>query len=384
MPSANISLGRYVVLKPRADGSGRAYFQVPTRQRPDKWPATVPLCREIPLPSRVDDLTPNQLAAVVEAGRRMSSDLDRARFGVDAPKAGTRTLQVAITAWKRSSAWHDIRPKTRTSYVTQLNKIEDWSRRLSHPDPTHLSRAQIETFLSLFNDRPTTKRLLLVTLRQVMDQVVALGWRTDNPCVRIRVKRPKTRATIWEQADVDTYVAAARAQGRDSLALIILLQWEIGQRLTDVRAYRPGREYDSRTGTFSFEQSKTDAPVQIQISAQLRELLRPLVEDGQLFLFRNERTGKAYEENALSKAFGLVRKAVVKAEGRALILKHLRHSCVVQLARAGCTAPEIAAITGHTLASVNNILMAYLPRDSVVALNAQIKRGIVVANAGRQ
>lgn len=55
----------------------------------------------------------------------------------------------------------------------------------------------------------------------------------------------------------------------------------------------------------------------------------------------------------------------------------LRHSCVVQLARAGCTVPEIAAITGHTLSSVEKILSHYLPRDSQVARNAQIKRGLI-------
>ena len=60
-----------------------------------------------------------------------------------------------------------------------------------------------------------------------------------------------------------------------------------------------------------------------------------------------------------------------------LVLRQLRHSCVVQLARAGCTVPEIAAITGHSISSVGRILSVYLPRDSTVARNAQVKRGIV-------
>lgn len=61
-----------------------------------------------------------------------------------------------------------------------------------------------------------------------------------------------------------------------------------------------------------------------------------------------------------------------------MILKQLRHSCIVQLARADCTVPQIAAITGHALTSVNSILSVYLPRDTAVARAAQVKRGLVV------
>lgn len=64
-------------------------------------------------------------------------------------------------------------------------------------------------------------------------------------------------------------------------------------------------------------------------------------------------------------------------EARPLVLRQLRHSCVVQLARAGCTIAEIAAITGHSLGSVTTILSKYLPRDSTIARNAQMKRGII-------
>ena len=50
--------------------------------------------------------------------------------------------------------------------------------------------------------------------------------------------------------------------------------------------------------------------------------------------------------------------------------RDLRRTAVVRLARAGCTIPELAAITGHTLASVHRILESYLPPDKVVATNA--------------
>jgi hypothetical protein len=38
----------------------------------------------------------------------------------------------------------------------------------------------------------------------------------------------------------------------------------------------------------------------------------------------------------------------------------LRRTAVIRLAEAGCTIPEITAITGHTPASANSILQTYL------------------------
>lgn len=380
MPSTDVYLGRYVVLKRRADASGRAYFQVPARLRPSGWPATVPMLRDMALPGRVDRLTPEQVAAIVTAGAALSRDLDRARTGSDTapPK---RSLQTAIEAWQRSTKWHELTDKTRDGYGYSIKKIQAWSSEAGHPDPTIITRANVERMLSAFNDRPTTKRQTLKALRLVMDQVIALGWRTDNPCTRLSVKVPRTKAVIWEQADVDLYVKTARAQKMDSIALIVLLEWEIGQRLTDVRQFRQGVEYDPARGVFSFAQSKTDSRVVVEVSPALRALLEG-VGDGQMFMFRNERTQKAYTENRLSQTFRWVREAAVKAGGRALVLRQLRHSCVVQLARAGCTVPEIASITGHALGSVHSILSTYLPRDGTVARNAQVKRGLVMEKAG--
>ncbi|HWW12413.1 MAG TPA: hypothetical protein VN018_07845 [Brevundimonas sp.] len=369
-------LGKYVVLKKRADGSARAYFHVPARLRPSGWPASIPIGRKFVLPPRVLDFSDEAFEAVSKAGREIYAKFEQARRGtVAAPK---RSLITAIAAWKASTAWRALTDKTREGYGYSIKKIQAWSTLLGHPDPTSLTRASCEMFLAEFNDCPTTKRQTLKALRLVMDQVIALGWRTDNPCTKISVKVPKAEVVVWEQADVDLYVEAARSVGKESIALIILLEWEIGQRLTDVRQFRPGAEYDPTRGVFSFRQQKTAAPVIVEVSAGLREMLNGAA-DGALLLFRNERTGKAYTENRLSQTFRWVRTAALKLGGRYLVLRQLRHSCVVQLARAGCTVPEIASITGHALGSVHSILSAYLPRDSTVARNAQVKRGLVKA-----
>jgi len=385
MPTVTLSLGKYVVLKKRADGTSRAYFQVPARLRPSGWSPAIPLPRTA---ERRGVLDAAEVAAIRRDADQLFRELTQAKTG-DTIKPPAKSLSTLVDALQRSPEWAALTEKTRVGYGTAIKKILAWSKSLGHPDPSTLPRSAILQFLSSFDAgvepdgtvrvaRHTAKKHTAAVLRLVLEQAVNLGWRTDNPARGIRIKVPKTKATIWEQADVDCYVKAARDTGVPSIALIILLEWEIGQRLTDVRAFRPGSEYDTARGIFSFRQSKTDEPVHIEISATLRGLLAEVVKEGQLFLFRNDRTGKAYTENRLSKTFAWVRVAAVKAGGRRLILKQLRHSCIVQLARAGCTVPEIAAITGHALGSVNSILSVYLPRDTTVARAAQVKRGLVV------
>jgi len=51
-------------------------------------------------------------------------------------------------------------------------------------------------------------------------------------------------------------------------------------------------------------------------------------------------------------------------------LMDLRRTAVVHLARAGCSVPEIAAITGHSVSLTVSILEVYLPRDSEMAAAA--------------
>jgi hypothetical protein len=102
---------------------------------------------------------------------------------------------------------------------------------------------------------------------------------------------------------------------------------------------------------------------------------------GQDSLFEDARYGHPWarqvakrieaDDIAAAKVFATVRKTATANGARDLKLKWLRHSCVVQLARAGCTVPEIASITGHSISSVEQILQKYLPRDSRVAENAQ-------------
>lgn len=89
----------------------------------------------------------------------------------------------------------------------------------------------------------------------------------------------------------------------------------------------------------------------------------------------NENTGRPYTEDTFSHDF---REIADTCEGLThgtvpLLFMDLRRTAVVNLARAGCTVPEIAAITGHSKRTIHELLETYLPTDAAVAENAIAK-----------
>ena len=65
------------------------------------------------------------------------------------------------------------------------------------------------------------------------------------------------------------------------------------------------------------------------------------------------------------------RKACKKAGVEGLTFHDLRGTAITRLAVAGCSVPEIAAITGHNMKQITAILDAhYLSRDSALGMSA--------------
>lgn len=377
MPSVKLELGKYVTLRgPRKDGTHRVFFQVPARLAPSGW---LPL---IPLPingARKGDLNDaDEVLRIQEDAAALYVKLLAARNPSTEIEPSARSIPTLNRLWQVTQAFKKNKPRTQRNYAKAASLIEAWSASVNHPPVASMRGDKVEAFLALYDDRPTTKKQILTVLKLLMAYAVKLGWRADNPAADIKVRIPKSRVAIWELEDVELYAKACIDGGRPSLAAMIWTQWEIGQRLTDVCLFRYGGQYSDNEGLFSFQQSKTEAKVSIPISERLGALLRACRVTETLYLFINEATGGPWVEKELSQAFAYIRDTrIVDKGGPHRQLRVLRHSCVVQLARAGCTVAEIAAITGHSLSSVTTILSHYLPRDSQVARNAQTKRGLI-------
>lgn len=371
MPSVRLDLGKYVTLRPRADGTFRVLMEVPARLRPSGWSAAITL--------PVDGARTGDLKDASEVGRiqadakRLYTDLLRARAGTAPAEPQKRDLPRLVREWQSSQFFKGKKPRTQQGYAYHAGLVLDWSKAAGHKPVAGITREAIEAFLTLYDDRPTTRRHVKIVLKMLLDHAIALKWRDDNPAEKIVVVAPESEVTIWEIEDVRREAWACAEAGQPSIAALIFTQWEIGQRLTDARLFRRGAEYIPADGAFRFWQSKTKTYVTIPVSQDLQHLIEAVAYPDSLYLFTDKATGKPWNEQRLGHVFQAIRQ-------RDLQLRALRHSCVVQLARAGCTVPEIASITGHAPFSAEQILAKYLPRDNEVAANAQRKRGLIGPN----
>jgi hypothetical protein len=285
-----------------------------------------------------------------------------------------RDMATLVRAWQSSQQFKATKPITQRGYQHYAKVILKWCKSVGDPDPTRITVPMIEQFIGLHDDKPQDRYHLRQVLWMVMKQAVRLRWRPDNPVAEVRVRQPKTRVTLWTRPDLDAHIEAARQAGRPEVAGILQLAWETGQRPTDVILFRHGVEYSASDGCFRFHQSKTGAYVTVPISTALTEVIAAVKREDSPYVFHDSRTGRPFRDaNRLSHAFAASRPPT----GGRLKLRALRHTCVVEMARAGCDIPEIASITGHSLVSAHVILQTYLPRDSELAERAQRKRGLI-------
>lgn len=376
MPSVQLDLGRYVTVRPRKDGTARVLFEVPARLRPSGWSKTTPLPVHA---ERRGDLTDGAEVAAIQAdAKRLLAQLRAARMGREIGPPD-RSIPALVRSWQSTQRFKNKKPTTQKGYQYHAGLVEAWAKSRGNREVSTLTLESIEKFLGFYDDRPTTRRHVKIVLSMLMDRAIQLKWRTDNPLATIKMGAPKSKVTIWERADVEHYRDAALLAGQPSIAAMILTLWETGQRITDARLFRLGAEF--RDGTLRFHQSKTGAYVTIPVSPELRAELEAIASPESLYLFTDRATGKPWASQRLSHVFGDLRNVRVADEkGRKLVLRALRHSCVVQMARAGSDVPEIASITGHAPATAAALLGFYLPQDSALAMSAQRRRGLVSGN----
>lgn len=401
-------LGHYVRVTPRKKGPPVVTFEMPARLRPQGFPYShhLPLGGE---PARLDTLEGRSAirrdadALLVRAKAMKAAATPCPAMGPAGPAAdqirpsgrqptgllsvpSRRTVDpwlVAADIYFDSEEYKGHKPATQISNGQKVRVIVQALMGLEGYDPVTLTQSKAERVLQLFEHSLDAKRRALSMLNKLLAIAVRELGRPPHLNLTTKLKAPKRQiGSLWCQSDVDVLAEAFDARDLGAISGIILTGWEIGQRITDIAAFRYGEEWAGEE--FSFSQSKTNAPVVIP-SPRLASLLTGRVGPGEA-LFQNPYTGRPYAGNVLSAAFKRVTDSLPEYRDRGLTLRHLRHSCILEFARAGCSVPEIASITGHSLPSVYTTLMHYLGRDSVLAWNAVAKReqmraGIICGHA---
>lgn len=160
---------------------------------------------------------------------------------------------------------------------------------------------------------------------------------------------------IWLPEHVAAFVKVGTLEMCQALALAM----HTGQRQGDLRRL-PWSAYD---GThIRLTQSKGKRAVTIRCTAALKRVLDKMERRGPLIL--TTASGRAWQKRYFSECW----KETADAAGIVDLHFHdIRGTTVTLLAEAGCTVPEIAAVTGHTLQHAQRILDAYMARTTALS-----------------
>jgi integrase len=279
------------------------------------------------------------------------------------PDRHAGTLSSVLTAYQRSPYFADKRESTRRDYVRLLRRIETDFGDL--PLEALADRRVRGDFLGWRDKLAKSSRrqadYALAVLALILAWAVDRGLVAVNPLERPgRTYKADRTESVWTESDE----AAFRAAAPPHLALALVLAINTGQRQGDLLRLT-WAAYDG--AAIRVRQSKTKRRVVVPCTEELRAALEAAkVARGDAVTILTTSRGTPWTSGGFRASW-----AKVPVELAGLTFHDLRGTAVTRLARAGCTVPEIATITGHALAEVESILDAhYLSRDVALAESA--------------
>jgi len=282
------------------------------------------------------------LSSYLEAGKR------------ERPPGG-QTLGDLIQRYLWSRDYTSKAPRTRRDYEEHLAHLHDiWgSMPLDVLDDRSVRKGIKEERDRIAERSERRADYFVAVLSVVLSHAVDDGLIERNYAKSIgKLYRSGRADKIWPDAAVTRFEQRASPE----LRLALRLALDTGQRQGDLLRL-PWSAYDGRT--ISLRQSKTGAWVSVPCTTELRTALETAPRRSTLILTNSR--GKPWTSDGFRTSW---HKASRAAGIEGLTFNDLRGTAVTRLAEAGCTVPEIASITGHTLRSVTSILETYLARTS--------------------
>lgn len=287
------------------------------------------------------------------------------RDGIGSSKS-RGTVAELIAAYKRSRAYTGLADRTRADYLKQIALIEAKFGRtpIAVFDDRRIRGDVIEWRDALAANSPKQADYALTVFVRILNVAYDQGRIRQNHIAGIdRVYQADRSDRIW----LPEHVAAFNKAARPVLQQALMLALHTGQRQGDLLRL-PWSAYDGQRLTM--RQSKGGKWVEIRCTAALKHMLdrmKPLAKG--TVILTNAR-GAGWKPNAFRLAWG---RAFDAAGLSGLTFHDLRGTAVTMLAEAGCTVPEIAAITGHSLKGADAILERYLSRTRGLALAGILK-----------
>ncbi|MCA0905161.1 tyrosine-type recombinase/integrase [Ruegeria marisrubri] len=269
------------------------------------------------------------------------------------------TFEKLIASYKRSPKWQKLAPRTKTDYSKVLEYLSDT---VGKKDPTKMRRSTIIDAQMANRHRARFANYIPHMLSILFEHAIDLDWQRDNPAKGIEKLKTGDGHKPWPASAINTY----RSKVSGLPLLIFELAIGTGQRATDLTLMEWGHIEDDGIWV---TQGKTEARLWIPFTDRLRTVLESTTRQSLRYILCDEH-GRQLNYDQIQKSTIAERK---KLGLDAYSLHGLRYSAASELAEAGCTDHQIAAITGHKSLSM---VQKYSKGASQkrLAKQAQIKR----------
>jgi integrase len=269
----------------------------------------------------------------------------------DRKRPATGTLFSLIAAYKTSSDFTKLAPRTKADYLRFLPLVENkFGKMPLAVVQDRRARGDFKTWrdelATAHGDRQAD--YAWGVLARVLSVAKDRGAITTNVCERGgRLYSVDRAEIIWRSEHIRAFGAVAS----DPLRFALMLAVWTAQRQGDLIKLT-WLQYDG--SHIRLKQGKRKARVAIPVGAVLKaELDARRSDNADGPILRNTR-GKAWTGDGFRTSWGKVAGPLGLPR-----FNDLRGTAVTRLALAGCTVPQIASITGHSLKDVERILQAH-------------------------
>ena len=208
---------------------------------------------------------------------------------------------------------------------------------IGHRLVSQMTRQHVQNMVAKRAPTPGAANDLLKKIKILVHFAIDNGWRKDDPTLRIK-KFAEGEFHTWTDDEIATYERHWAIGTRERTAFALLLY--TGQRASDVKAMS---WQDVENAAIRVVQGKTGAKLSLPLHAELARILEAWPKTNLVMLttsFRKPFTSKGFSNYMAARiaAAGLPDRCVTHG---------LRKAAARRLAEAGCSANEIAAVTGH-------------------------------------
>ena len=271
-------------------------------------------------------------------------------------------LQRILNEYQASTDFTDLAERTRDDYIGKIKLIE---KKFGDLPLAALPDKRTRGIFKDWRDElaKSSRRqadYAWTVLARVLSWALDRGKIDGNPCEKGgRLYHGSRAEKVWTLDDETAFLKVAPTHLRLPLMLAV---WT-GQREGDLLRLA-WSAYDGKH--IRLRQSKGGRRVTIPVGAPLKAALDATKKVSPLILTNSR--GAPWTEDGFRSSWGKVR---LKTDIVDRTFHDLRGTAVTRLAMVGCTVPEIATITGHSLGDVQAILDAhYFHRDPALAESA--------------